>query len=220
MGSRIGGLKSAAGKLGLTLEEYQKRVASGLKRCWCCKQWKPVTEFSMDHSRSDGIAAKCYECCRENTTKPSKRERRDKLSKGLKWCCGCQKWFPTNQISNARCRLCRNAHAQERYATDAAFRKRRRQRISNGVPWQGQEILLEDSNGKCVYCGEPATTMDHIIPIIKGGKTVPGNIVPACRSCNSSKKDRDVMEWIDEKSLKPDDMLFERMVIAECGFYG
>jgi len=29
--------------------------------------------------------------------------------------------------------------------------------------------------------------MDHVIPLSKGGKHLPSNVVPACASCNSSK---------------------------------
>lgn len=55
------------------------------------------------------------------------------------------------------------------------------------------------SAGKCHYCGRqyrPAElTMDHLIPIVRGGKTVQGNVVPACKDCNSKKKYLLPMEW-------------------------
>jgi 5-methylcytosine-specific restriction endonuclease McrA len=47
-------------------------------------------------------------------------------------------------------------------------------------------------NQKCFYCqatGIPLT-MDHLIPLSKGGHHVKGNIVPACRSCNAKKGNR------------------------------
>jgi 5-methylcytosine-specific restriction endonuclease McrA len=30
--------------------------------------------------------------------------------------------------------------------------------------------------------------MDHIVPLIRGGKTTRGNVVPACKECNNKKK--------------------------------
>jgi 5-methylcytosine-specific restriction endonuclease McrA len=55
------------------------------------------------------------------------------------------------------------------------------------------------SAGICHYCGQrfkPAElTMDHLIPIIRGGKTVQGNVVPACKDCNSKKKYLLPIEW-------------------------
>lgn len=52
------------------------------------------------------------------------------------------------------------------------------------------EILA--ANPVCVYCGAPATTVDHVIPVAKGGTSDPGNLVAACIACNASKQARDV----------------------------
>lgn len=52
------------------------------------------------------------------------------------------------------------------------------------------------SGGRCFYCGHLAPlTMDHVIPITRGGRHSAGNLVPACARCNSSKKDRLIIEW-------------------------
>jgi 5-methylcytosine-specific restriction protein A len=55
------------------------------------------------------------------------------------------------------------------------------------------------SSGICYYCGKtfkPAElTMDHLIPIVRGGKSVQGNLVPACKECNSKKKYSLPHEW-------------------------
>jgi 5-methylcytosine-specific restriction endonuclease McrA len=39
--------------------------------------------------------------------------------------------------------------------------------------------------------------MDHIVPLIRGGKSSRGNIVPACKTCNSQKKYLLPIEWED-----------------------
>jgi 5-methylcytosine-specific restriction endonuclease McrA len=53
--------------------------------------------------------------------------------------------------------------------------------------------------GICHYCNGtfPAVklTMDHIVPIGRGGKSTKGNVVPACKDCNTNKKHRLLMEW-------------------------
>ncbi|MBI4837993.1 MAG: HNH endonuclease [Nitrospirae bacterium] len=57
------------------------------------------------------------------------------------------------------------------------------------------------SSGKCHYCGGEAPsrelTMDHIVPIIRGGKSTKNNVVPACKECNSKKKHSLPVEWDD-----------------------
>lgn len=47
----------------------------------------------------------------------------------------------------------------------------------------------------CVYCGRPADTIDHVLPLVRGGTNYEGNLAPACRRCNSSKSGRMVIEW-------------------------
>lgn len=47
----------------------------------------------------------------------------------------------------------------------------------------------------CAYCPAPATTIDHVIPLIRGGTNYEGNLVPCCLSCNSRKSDRLVIEF-------------------------
>jgi 5-methylcytosine-specific restriction endonuclease McrA len=50
--------------------------------------------------------------------------------------------------------------------------------------------MIEKTGGRCVYCGQvKKLTVDHVIPISKGGQHTKSNIVPACQSCNSRKKD-------------------------------
>lgn len=60
------------------------------------------------------------------------------------------------------------------------------------------------STGVCYYCGrtfKPAElTMDHIVPIGRGGKSTKGNVVPSCKECNTKKKYMLLIEW--EEYLK------------------
>jgi 5-methylcytosine-specific restriction enzyme A len=53
--------------------------------------------------------------------------------------------------------------------------------------------------GVCYYCnkevGRANLTMDHIVPLSRGGKSRKGNIVPACKECNNRKKYLLPIEW-------------------------
>ena len=46
--------------------------------------------------------------------------------------------------------------------------------------------------GICHYCGqkfpESELTLDHIVPVARGGKSTRGNLVVCCRACNQAKK--------------------------------
>jgi len=55
------------------------------------------------------------------------------------------------------------------------------------------------ANGLCHYCSgrfKPADlTMDHLVPLVRGGRSVRANLVPCCKRCNNDKKSRLMLEW-------------------------
>lgn len=58
------------------------------------------------------------------------------------------------------------------------------------TPQEWQDIQAAYAH-RCVYCGRKTRlTQDHITPLSKGGSHTKSNVVPACRPCNTRKKDR------------------------------
>jgi 5-methylcytosine-specific restriction endonuclease McrA len=53
-----------------------------------------------------------------------------------------------------------------------------------------RKLVLERDYFTCHYCGQEANTVDHVIPISKGGTDEAANMVAACVRCNSGKRDR------------------------------
>jgi 5-methylcytosine-specific restriction endonuclease McrA len=53
--------------------------------------------------------------------------------------------------------------------------------------------------GQCHYCQQRVPpkelTMDHVVPIVRGGRTTHGNVVPCCKDCNNKKKYMLPVEW-------------------------
>ncbi len=60
------------------------------------------------------------------------------------------------------------------------------------------------STGACYYCGEKVgfknLTMDHVIPLSRGGRSTKDNLVPCCKICNNKKKSLLPVEWDDYMS--------------------
>ena len=74
--------------------------------------------------------------------------------------------------------------------SDQAHVKREREKareIRNSSWWKN---LL--ARGECYYCHKhfpvEELTMDHIVPVARGGKSTRGNIVVCCKECNNRKK--------------------------------
>lgn len=55
------------------------------------------------------------------------------------------------------------------------------------------------ASGKCYFCGKKTAfknlTMDHLLPLARGGLSSKDNLVPCCKSCNNKKKDMLPLEW-------------------------
>jgi 5-methylcytosine-specific restriction endonuclease McrA len=47
--------------------------------------------------------------------------------------------------------------------------------------------ILERDGWTCQVCGGPATQVDHVIPRVQGGASVPENLRAACAACNQAK---------------------------------
>ena len=76
------------------------------------------------------------------------------------------------------------------------------------------------SGSKCSYCGSiDNLALDHIFAKKLGGKDSGDNLIYACRSCNSSKGKKDMMEWMDYKNTFPPLMILRRylkLVVIYC----
>ena len=77
---------------------------------------------------------------------------------------------------------------------DAIRRERAKARALRASPWWKRRCAA----GTCHYCGKQvgakALTMDHRIPLVRGGRSTKGNLVPACAECNAAKRHRLPME--------------------------
>ncbi len=66
-------------------------------------------------------------------------------------------------------------------------RERAKARALRLSQWWKQQV----GPGLCHHCGgkfeKKELTMDHLIPVARGGRSVKGNVVPACRACNQAR---------------------------------
>lgn len=92
----------------------------------------------------------------------------------------------------------------ESFYTDVDDEEIKREKAKARALRNSQWWKRRRSSGVCHYCGrkfKPSElTMDHIVPIGRGGKSAKGNVVPACKECNTKKKYMLLIEW--EEYLK------------------
>ena len=95
-------------------------------------------------------------------------------------------------------------------------REREKARELKRSAWWKEQLR----RGVCHYCGKKVgaenLTMDHVIPVARGGKSTRSNVVPACLDCNQSKRCLTPAEQIladmeREGTLSPEEADMEMM---------
>ena len=92
--------------------------------------------------------------------------------------------------------------ARSRKNRAARRRKRRMTRVAHDLT-AAQWTALREAWGGCAYCGATGLPLqrDCVLPISRGGRYTLVNVVPACRSCNTSKCNDEVTAWLRRKRL-------------------
>lgn len=107
-----------------------------------------------------------------------------------------QQYWSNPEASREYSRQWRASNPEKRHAQSA---RRRAAKLGSGsalVTDRDVSRLFDRQSGCCAYCGEPAElTIDHVVPLSRGGTHSVGNLVGACRSCNCSKNASLLIEW-------------------------
>jgi 5-methylcytosine-specific restriction endonuclease McrA len=82
--------------------------------------------------------------------------------------------------------------------------KRRRRSAEGEISTEQWDTLVNFycSDGRCIACGKlfgeawrDRLSLDHIVPLSRGGTHWPENVQPICCSCNSSKGNREIVDY-------------------------
>jgi 5-methylcytosine-specific restriction endonuclease McrA len=78
-----------------------------------------------------------------------------------------------------------------------------------------QWAALQTAWGGCAYCGAADTSLqrDCVLALSRGGRYTLDNVVPACRSCNTSKCNSEVTGWLRRKRLDERSFLLRHLEI-------
>lgn len=138
------------------------------KACVKCLEWKPLPKFARHKTCAGGRRNICTTCDGRlaYARNPEGRKRAVRAY---------QKSHPEAVREQKR------ASNRRRHGQKAAGRG------IKAKEWRAIRAAFDD---RCAYCGDPATTMDHVIPLSRGGLHEPENVVPACKPCNFEKHNK------------------------------
>lgn len=170
------------------------------KTCNRCGHTKPVAEF-RGHKRTDGDGHynQCRECERayHRSAQPLRREWRrlyDKTHRDRIYA-KQKEWRQRNRERHIASRR-RYWRSEKGRLYNRVRAQMRRIRKSEGAPVTVEQVqALMAQQKRCYYCRRLFTsrrkpTLDHVIPLSKGGSHDISNLVLACRTCNAKKYNR------------------------------
>ena len=191
------------------------------KRCSKCGETRAISQFAKSKTGKLGLARWCKQCFKqynasrykadpEKYHEAARRWQRDNWERFKELTAN---WRNSNELRRRQW-IANNPDKIARYTRKAYYKdiekSRRKSRITQQHrrarirTTQVEQITMEiwDSilkfwQGLCAYCLLPHAdlTMEHVIPLSRGGGHVVSNLVPACRKCNLSKGNKLVSEW-------------------------
>lgn len=169
---------------------------STTKHCSKCGVDKPLTEFDRA-AYGDGHHSQCKKC-RRAISRDWKRRNKDRIREYERqnyprFYQMRQEWVRKNREHHLAMRRARDNNPARRLYCRLRMHARR---IGKNSTVTREEInALMERQKRCYYCKKCFSeknkpTLDHVIPLAKGGQHVISNIVLACLSCNCQKQAR------------------------------
>lgn len=178
-----------------------------MKTCNKCKMEKPATPeyFHRNKANEGGLEYTCKECKKKYNKRRYRENKEDKREYNKKYREEneeyyreyLREYYEENKEHHAEYG---KKYRQENPEVSRRKSQRRRARMAklpHTLTVEEWEKALEFFNHSCAYCGVSDDNIgkEHVIPIVKGGGYTADNIIPACRTCNSSKNTTDMEKW-------------------------
>lgn len=171
-----------------------------MKPCIKCGEVKEYGEFRKDKRLSSGLTNICKVCYNAYSNSPRFRAANHERY---------YKWVEENP---ERSREIKQTHYDKN--KEQILERKREYYKNNPDKWrihnakrravvkEAETNYISDDeistlySSPCFYCGDTDNiTMEHLIPLSRGGRHSIGNIAPMCESCNKSKNDKLLVEW-------------------------
>lgn len=178
------------------------------KICTICQVEMDISMFPKNKIGKHGVGSWCKSCFRDHSRKKYKENRDKEIQRVQK---NKERHRELSRISMRKLRQEKpeyfneytRVYRKENPDKAQSFQRNRQGKRStackggkfSSLEWSA---ILDYYNHKCAYCLKSVEklTMDHVIPLSRGGRHCPSNVVPACKSCNFSKGAKTPFEWI------------------------
>lgn len=189
------------------------------KVCGRCKVKLPATEdnFYVNNNYNDGLSNCCKTCRKEYGREWKKKNKKRHSELSVKYSQtekgkekikiyraknkemiyeSHKKWREKNSDYTSQSQKKwrkKNSNYTRQYKNKIKSIKQKLPCTLTSKQW---EVIKADFDNKCCYCGEEKPLeQEHFMPLKNGGEYTKDNIIPSCKSCNSSKRAEDFFKW-------------------------
>lgn len=224
----------------LTNEFYYKRkdsVDGYRNQCKECEKKKQRDYYLVSCERQKEYSKKYREENREKTIeylRQYRKENREKIAEFKKHKYQLNKshilkqkqvYYRNNSKTINKRRKLHNINLDLKRISEQKRESKKRNLIATLTEEQWSEIKKK-FNSRCAYCGmtekehikrfNERLHQEHFIPLSSKGEYSHNNIITACRSCNSSKGDKDFFEWYS--TYEHYDKAKEKFILEYLGY--
>lgn len=186
-----------------------------MRRCGRCRLTKPAADFQKSSPW------RCRSCVSEydKSRYAARRERhREKMreryvAKRPEYLKAASERYRKNPQANAEYnkkfkeanpdkwkryqRTWRQKNPDKKTAEKHRRRARKAGAVGNGITAQQWRVIRDGQCGVCAYCSKrEKLTLDHVVPLARGGADDATNAAAACLSCNASKQNTQLLVWL------------------------
>jgi len=168
-------------------ENWRPSCAKGGKRICITCQKVYDRQYRKEHKEKRTAYQRQYRIAHQSYYKKHRAEWKRKHPGYIK------QWWEEHPNYMRRWRQANPDKVQE-------YRCRRRAHLANAIEKVNIQAIYDLYDNTCIYCGSKEhLTLDHILPLNQGGSHSEDNLVVACRSCNCSKQDTLLFDWLQTK---------------------
>ena len=161
-----------------------------MKTCSECLLEKPLDEFYSYGGTRKGKRSYCAKCCKARSARWQKNNPEKNRERVKKF------YWANHEASKLRKKAASSRYKKSHPEVGRQSTNRRRVRkIGNGVFKIIPKDLQRLQRTPCQECGTmKKLSIDHVVPISKGGTHSIGNLQSLCIHCNSSKNNKFIIE--------------------------
>lgn len=183
----------------------------GTRTCTKCMERLPNSSFHKDRSATDGFRSTCKKCRIEHVKKWYLKD----VGKRRKIATDRRKRDPEKARKDDLERYGRDREKRIALATEHSHLRKARKKNTKTERGISKLALKKKFGTKCYYCGKEMdfsvgagrkfnrdmATIEHLIPLARGGEHTFENTVLACRHCNISKNAKSEAEFEEYKKI-------------------